>query len=220
MILRIHRRENPFVQIDKRPLEDSRLSWRAKGILAYLLSKPNDWTVRTEDILAHGTEGRDAVRSAMGELKETGYAKLQNTAGGREWIIMEEPSTAFQGMEPSPEKANVGKSATSNNDFQLERINRKKGAKAFQIPEVNECRQYAAELGMSPEEGNAFHDHHSTRGWIPSGQRKQMSDWKAAMRTWFKNWKKYTADKLPPVAGNDGEKLTGRKLGRKFGVGG
>lgn len=119
MITRVIKRENPFVQIDKRPLGDMRLSWRAKGILAYLLSKPDDWTVQTGDILNHGTEGRDAVRAAMIELRDTGYAKLENTRDGREWHIFENPEPCPEkpsmADEPCPEKANIGKSATTNN---------------------------------------------------------------------------------------------------------
>lgn len=38
-IVRINKRDNPYVQIDHRVLEDTRLSWKAKGLLAYLLSK-------------------------------------------------------------------------------------------------------------------------------------------------------------------------------------
>jgi hypothetical protein len=134
MIIRVQKRENPYVQIDKRPLEDMRLSWRAKGILAYLLSKPDSWTVQASDILNHGTEGRDAVRSAMGELRNLGYAKLINTSGGREWVISEVadpcPENPSMGMEPCPEKANDWKSATSNNDIS---VSNNKGVGAFAL---------------------------------------------------------------------------------------
>lgn len=120
VIVRISKRSNPFVQIDKRPLEDSRLSWRAKGILAYLLSKPNAWEIRSEDIIAHGSEGRDAVRAAMAELRTLGYAKLEQTRNGKQWIVFEEPCPENPSMEPcpekpTPEKAKIGKTPPSNN---------------------------------------------------------------------------------------------------------
>ena len=73
-ILKIHRYDTPFVQIDKRPLEDPRLHWKAKGVLAYLLSKPNGWTVRVGDIVKRSQDGEHAVRSAIDELMEVGYA--------------------------------------------------------------------------------------------------------------------------------------------------
>ena len=46
-------KENPYVMLHKHFLTDKNLSWRDKGILAYLLSKPDDWIVRVEDIRNH-----------------------------------------------------------------------------------------------------------------------------------------------------------------------
>lgn len=97
MILHIHKRESPYVQIDKRPLEDERLSWKAKGILAYLLSKPPGWTVRREDIENHGSDGREAVQSGLKDLEAYGYAALISEQGdkgqliGKKWLVAESP---------------------------------------------------------------------------------------------------------------------------------
>ncbi|MEN8649149.1 hypothetical protein ABCR94_00480 [Streptomyces sp. 21So2-11] len=57
-------------------LEDSRLSFRARGILGYLIAKPDSWKVRTESIAKAGKEGRDAVREAVKELKVLGYYRV------------------------------------------------------------------------------------------------------------------------------------------------
>jgi hypothetical protein len=59
--------------LDKRLLCDSRISWKAKGILAYLLSKPDDWMLRVADLVNQGPEGKAAVRAAIDELITTGY---------------------------------------------------------------------------------------------------------------------------------------------------
>jgi hypothetical protein len=42
-------------------------------VLAFLLAKPDDWETRTTDLPEHGREGRDAVRTAMKELRDLGY---------------------------------------------------------------------------------------------------------------------------------------------------
>ncbi len=42
-IVRVNKRSNPYVVIDKTALNDDRLSWKAKGVLCYLLSLPDDW---------------------------------------------------------------------------------------------------------------------------------------------------------------------------------
>lgn len=138
-IARIKKGPNPFVMIDHRPLCDSRLSWRARGILAYLLSKPDDWQIVIEHLIKQGTEGRDAVKSAFQELRELGYASLEvfrdsesGKVTGSTWTLFEiaqnrqteKPSTG----KPQEDctailenrdtgKPEDGKSATSNNDF-------------------------------------------------------------------------------------------------------
>ena len=43
-------KENPYVMMDRRPIENAELSWGAKGVLAYLLSRPDNWTVRLQDL--------------------------------------------------------------------------------------------------------------------------------------------------------------------------
>ncbi len=148
MILRIQKRESPYVQIDKRPLEDPRISWRAKGILAYLLSKPDGWSVRMENVLKHGTEGRDAVASAMKELQSAGYAWIatsrnpDGSLAGKTWIISEEPrcpeKPVISGTDAlknrQSEKPIIGESAASNNN--LPSFPRKNEERESALPKV------------------------------------------------------------------------------------
>jgi DnaD/phage-associated family protein len=47
------------------------LSWEARGILWYLLSKPDDWQVRVSDLMQNC--GRDKVRNTLAELIRFGY---------------------------------------------------------------------------------------------------------------------------------------------------
>lgn len=97
MIIKIQRHSKNFVIIDKRPLEDVRLTWKAKGLLAYLLTKPHNWVVMRSDLVERSKNGRRAFQSAMKELKLYGYATLSivrdegGNIRGKEWIIHEEP---------------------------------------------------------------------------------------------------------------------------------
>lgn len=75
------------------------LSWKAKGIVIYLLSKPEDWETRLGDIVKHSTDGRDAVLSGLKELKQKGYlekVRITDPATGRvirwETIVHEAPT--------------------------------------------------------------------------------------------------------------------------------
>ncbi|MFW2440514.1 MAG: hypothetical protein ACN4GR_14220 [Arenicellales bacterium] len=48
-IIRATRRDR-YVTIEQHVIEDARLSWAARGLLAYLLSKPDDWKVLVKTI--------------------------------------------------------------------------------------------------------------------------------------------------------------------------
>jgi len=65
--------DNPFVMMDRRPIENPTLSWKAKGILAYLLSRPDNWTVRIGDLVKRSTDKAFAIRAAIKELSDAGH---------------------------------------------------------------------------------------------------------------------------------------------------
>ena len=59
-------------------LKDERLSWKAKGILAYLLSKPDDWQIKVVDLIKRSKDGREKVYAGIKELLNAGYLQRQN----------------------------------------------------------------------------------------------------------------------------------------------
>lgn len=67
------KRESPFVQIDKELVNDSHISAKAKGIMMYLLSKPDGWKIYEKDIVNHMKDGKDSISSGIKELVERGY---------------------------------------------------------------------------------------------------------------------------------------------------
>ncbi len=69
------RGQHAFVVIDRRTLEDDRLSWAARGVIGYLLSKPDDWEVQVEDLRNRGDLGREGIYSVLKELERYGYLK-------------------------------------------------------------------------------------------------------------------------------------------------
>jgi len=143
MIIRVQKaRNHPFVIMDKRPLEDARLSFKAKGILAYLLSRPDDWVVRIADLCNHATDGPTAVRAAMNELASLGYAILRSIKekdsgkmNGREWVIFEnpneskgEPTLRFSERRENPNSENPH--LTNNEALLIKRPTKETGAVA------------------------------------------------------------------------------------------
>ena len=83
MIRRRKQYRDKFTIIDRRALEDSRLSFEARGLLAYLMCKRDDWTVHLSDISREGGAwkgdgkklGRDKVYRLLSELVSLGYAR-------------------------------------------------------------------------------------------------------------------------------------------------
>lgn len=130
MIFKPKKRENPYAQIDKSAINDTRLSWKAKGILVYLLSKPEDWTVNIKDIVKHANDGRDAVYNGIKELIAAGYilrVLTKNQSGrfkGYEYHVYEIPQAQESYLrkvctisgKPVNGKAAYGKSDTTNNE--------------------------------------------------------------------------------------------------------
>jgi hypothetical protein len=92
-----HNAENPYVVITKNIFEDRALSWRAKGMMGYFLSRPDDWTIIIGDLVKRSPEGRTAVRSILNELEKHGYLfkrQLRDEKGhwaGTEMIVLESP---------------------------------------------------------------------------------------------------------------------------------
>jgi hypothetical protein len=60
-------RRHRFVIIDQRAIEDTRLSWEARGLLGYLLSRPDDWKVLVNDLRKRGDLGRDGIYRLLRE---------------------------------------------------------------------------------------------------------------------------------------------------------
>ncbi len=76
-IIRAPRRHR-FVIIDQRAVEDKRLSWAARGLLGYLLSRPDDWKVLVNDLRKRGDLGRDGIYRLLRELRDVGYMRFMN----------------------------------------------------------------------------------------------------------------------------------------------
>ena len=74
-IIRAPRRDR-FVIMDQRAVEDDRLSWAARGLLCYLLSRPDDWKVLVNDLRKRGNLGRDGIYRLLRELRTVGYARF------------------------------------------------------------------------------------------------------------------------------------------------
>ncbi|MFI2857528.1 helix-turn-helix domain-containing protein [Paenibacillus sp. JSM ZJ436] len=95
-IVRVQKRDSGYAIIDPYFLSDERLSWKAKGLLGYLLSKPSNWRVYVSDLVKRSKDGKDAVYSALKELEAAGYIERHQTREngritGYETVVYERP---------------------------------------------------------------------------------------------------------------------------------
>lgn len=84
MIRRAERPTTGYTLIRNSVLRDERLSYRARGVLVAVLSRPDHWQTSAEALSAEAKEGRDAIRVALAELEDAGYVqriKVQTSAG-------------------------------------------------------------------------------------------------------------------------------------------
>lgn len=73
-IIKIIKRENPYIQIDKTGINDNRLSWGASGLLAYLAGRPKDWNVNLSHLATvKDNDKKDKTRKYLNELRKFGY---------------------------------------------------------------------------------------------------------------------------------------------------
>jgi hypothetical protein len=89
-IFRSHRKQHNFTQIDNTGAEDSNLPLRGKGLLWYLMTKPDGWEIRNEHLMKTLNIGRDQLRSVIAEMEDAGYLiriKTQDPETGKfDWV--------------------------------------------------------------------------------------------------------------------------------------
>ena len=69
-IIRSPRVESNFSVISNSVIRDTRLSYRARGVLLDILSRPDNWRISADSLARSGSEGRHAILTALKELRE------------------------------------------------------------------------------------------------------------------------------------------------------
>lgn len=113
-----HVRKDGYTTIPNETLQDRRLSYTDRGVLAYMLSLPADWRFSADRIAAAcDVDGRTKVLSALKRLEQCGYLNRSKhrVAGGRyntvvkvsDWPIKswsKEPASGFPTpVDPTPD---------------------------------------------------------------------------------------------------------------------
>ena len=138
MIIRSPKNESNFMVVQNDVVRDKRLSFKARGILLEILSRPDNWVITAEGLALEGQEGRSAILTAFEELRSAGYMKtrkLRNSDGTFQTIthvfdtpenaIIESPRVDFPTSDnllslEEPIKEELELMSLSKTDFQFD----------------------------------------------------------------------------------------------------
>lgn len=77
-VFRVEKNEN-FTVMSNYHLRDKTIPLKAKGLLCYMLSLPDDWDYTLNGLASQHPDGKDAVRSAVNLLEKKGYLTRKQT---------------------------------------------------------------------------------------------------------------------------------------------
>lgn len=136
-VFRINKTQNYSV-ISNKFLNDDNLSWKAKGILTWLLSRQDGWKPLLIDMQQRSKDGRDSTAAGINELVDYGYIvrhKIRDDKGllkGYEYQVYEESVNGLSVTENpntekptliSTDKVNTNKVSTKQLNILTEVIN-------------------------------------------------------------------------------------------------
>ena len=119
-IIRTKRTKN-FTVLNNDLIRDSRLSFKARGLLQYMLSMPDDWKFYVSELAKHSCkEGESAINTGLEELEELGYMRRiqrresNGKFGAVDWEVFDEPAFSPEVENPLAEKPTAGKPLADN----------------------------------------------------------------------------------------------------------
>lgn len=98
----------PFTQVANSIINDPHISFKAKGIYAYIYSKPDGWNFAVKRMAIETSDDRRAIESGIKELEDAGYLKREKLATGRMvYMVLYPPEPDVQNVTLGSEKPDV-----------------------------------------------------------------------------------------------------------------
>ena len=117
-------RRKGFTVISNDVLNNTALSWKAKGIFAYLWSQSDSWNFYEVEVLKHSTDGKASLKAGLKELESAGYLKRYRVRDGKgflresKWILSEEPMSDFPTLDyPTLENRTLENRTLTNTNY-------------------------------------------------------------------------------------------------------
>jgi hypothetical protein len=172
-IKRAPRPDSHFTILSNEVLRDQRLSFRARGLLASILSRPDNWSTNAESLARESKEGRNSILTALKELEVNGYLmrrKFQNELGHwvSESVVFDEPkfrnptSVEPTSVEPTSENGTLLEETYKKEPYK-ETISNITSAVAVATPE--QAKQLAQQF-CDTLRTNGIHSAKVTPKWI------------------------------------------------------
>lgn len=206
-IIRSPRPEANFYILDKSISENLSLSWAARGLLIFLLGKPDNWCVSIEH-LRRQTEasakptGRDGLYGMLDELIKAGYVRRDacrddhGRMNGYSYHVSEKPFTA----EPYTDLPDTAETTLTSTDLKQE-SNEPNAPSAPKQPKVTFSDKaftvHSADLlntwHTTYGESRVTHELAKAAAWvIATGAKKK--DWARFLNNWLANSKAAAID--------------------------
>ena len=81
-VFKIEKNQN-YTVMSNHHLRDRNLSYKAKGLLSFMLSLPDDWDYSLAGLCSISKESRDGIRSILKELQEHHYIEIEKVRGDK-----------------------------------------------------------------------------------------------------------------------------------------
>jgi hypothetical protein len=124
-IKRAPRPKTNFTIITNAVLRDENLSFRARGVLACILSRPDNWKTTAESLARESKEGRSAILTTLKELEVAGYmkrTKYRNEKGQWVWesFVYDTPQDATK--QPESNNPPTGKPTSGEPSTEIQTL--------------------------------------------------------------------------------------------------
>ena len=183
-VIRVIKNKN-YTTISNQLFKNKGISLKAKGLMGYLLSLPNDWNLSINGIVACSKEGRRAIGNIINELIAAGYIERNQVRKngkfiGYDYFVFEQPQAA----KPTSVKPKKDNSLQISKEVTKERINKNNYNNMLEFRKMKfgtEVSEISAEIGMSVEEANNFLSY-----WTEPNKSKTYMRWELE-KTWDLN---------------------------------
>lgn len=191
-MVRSGRRES-FTVLYNSMITDKRLSLKAKGLFAVMMSRPEGWEFTVSGLAAFTGAGKDAIRNTLSELETVGYLIREQshqgngTFGGNVYILQDMAPPLSEkpdnGEVPLSGNTDDGENRQRENPLSGNPTQRKKDLKNYIPPKAPQRgqrgrREPKETADWNPERFEAF--------WLFYRKNVRCEDRQSAIRAWDK----------------------------------